>query len=61
MQVDPIKPMLKPPGTELLKLKHDVLLSTFAFNFNSRLYTQGIEMARVAVAEGEGGALTVCS
>jgi hypothetical protein len=53
--------MLKPPGTELLKLKHDVLLSTFAFNFNSRLYTQGIEMARVAVAEGEGGALTVCS
>ena len=34
VQVDPIKPNLKPPGTKLLKLKCDVLLSTSAFKFN---------------------------
>ena len=39
MQVDPIKPKLNPPGTKRLKLKCDVLLSTFAFKFNSRRYT----------------------
>ena len=36
MQVDPIRPMLKPPGTKHLKLKCDMLLSTFAFKFNLR-------------------------
>ena len=39
VQVDPIKPTLKPPGTKRLKLKCDVLLSTFAFKFNLRRYT----------------------
>ena len=34
-----MKPKLKPPGTKRLKLKHDVLLSTFAFKFNLRRYT----------------------
>ena len=38
MQVDPIKPMLKPPGTKRLKLEYDGLLSTFTFNFNLRRY-----------------------
>ena len=28
--------MLKPPGTKHLKLKCDILLSTFAFKFNVR-------------------------
>ena len=40
MQVDPIKPKLKPPGTKRLKLKCDVLLSTSAFKFNLRRYTK---------------------
>ena len=40
-----MKPMLKPPGTKHLKLKCDILLSTFAFKFNLRHYT---EVARVA-------------
>ena len=47
MQIDPIKPMLKPPGTKHLKLKCDILHSTFAFNFYLRRYSKG--------ARGEGG------
>jgi hypothetical protein len=39
VQVDPIKPMLKAPGTKRLKLEYDKLLSSFAFNFNLRRYT----------------------
>ena len=39
MQVDPIKPKLKPPGTKRLKLKCDILLSTSAFKFRLRRYT----------------------
>ena len=39
MQVDPIKPKLKPPGTERLKLDHEELLSNFGFKFNLRRYT----------------------
>ena len=39
MQVNPIKPMLKPPGTKHLKLKYDELLSSLAFKFNFRRYT----------------------
>ena len=38
VQVDPIKPTLKAPGTKRLKLKYDKLLSSFAFNFNLRRY-----------------------
>ena len=40
MQVDPIKPMLKPPGTKRLKLNCDEPLSSFAFTFNVRPYTK---------------------
>jgi len=43
VQVDPIKPNLKPnlkpPGNKRLKQKHDVLLSNFALKFNLRRYT----------------------
>jgi hypothetical protein len=46
VQVDPIEPKLKLPGTERLKLKCDILLSTSAFKFNMRRYT-------LAGAEGE--------
>ena len=38
VQVDPIKPTLKAPGTKRLKLKCDEPLSNFAFNFNLRRY-----------------------
>jgi hypothetical protein len=31
--------MLKPPGTKLLKVKCDILVSTSAFKFNLRRYT----------------------
>ena len=40
MQVDPMKPKLKPPGTKRLRLKCDILLSTSAFKFNLRRYTE---------------------
>jgi len=38
VQVDPIKPTLKPPETILLKLYYGTLLSIFAFKFNLRRY-----------------------
>jgi hypothetical protein len=38
VQVDPIKTMLKAPGTKRLKLKCDDVASSFAFNFNLRRY-----------------------
>jgi len=41
VQVDPIKPKLKPPGTKRLKLKCDIMLSTSAFKFELRLYSKG--------------------
>jgi hypothetical protein len=37
-QVDPMNPILKPPGTQHLKLKCDTPLSTSAFKFNLRGY-----------------------
>ena len=43
VQVDPMKPTLKPPGTKRLKLKCDVPLSSFAFKFNSRRVNQMAE------------------
>ena len=39
VQVDPIKPALKAPGTMRLELIYDGPLSNFAFNFNLRRYT----------------------
>jgi len=38
VQVDPIKPTLKAPGTKRLKLTCDVLLSTPTLKFNLRRY-----------------------
>jgi hypothetical protein len=39
VHVPPFKPTLKAPGTKRLKLRHDHLLSSFAFNSNLRRYT----------------------
>ena len=38
MQVDPINPTFKAPGTMRSKLEHGELLSRFAFKFNLRRY-----------------------
>ena len=48
VRVDPMKPKLKTPGTEPLKLKCDILLSTSAFKFNLRRYTTAVSMATAA-------------
>ena len=40
VQIDPVKPMLKAPGTKHLKLKFDKLLSSFDYKFNLRRYTE---------------------
>jgi len=40
VQVDPIKPTLKTPGTKRSKLKYDRPLSSFAFKFNLRRYNK---------------------
>ena len=55
MQVDPIKPMLKPPGNKQLKLKRDEPLSTSAFRFNVRRYSKGVRVAGMAAALGGTG------
>ena len=39
VQVDPIKPVLKAPGTMRLKLKYGKLLSSFAVKSNLRRYS----------------------
>jgi hypothetical protein len=49
VQVDPIKPKLKAPGTKRLKLNCHELLSTVAFNFNLHRYIMAAEM-RITVA-----------
>jgi len=45
VQLDPIKPELKPPGTKRLKVKCDMLLSNSAFKLNLRRYIMN-EMLR---------------
>jgi len=39
VHVQPMKPVLKAPGSMLLRLKYDGLLSNFAFKFNLRRYS----------------------
>jgi hypothetical protein len=41
VQVDPIEPTLKAPGTERLKLKYDEPPSNFALKFKLRRYNSG--------------------
>jgi hypothetical protein len=38
VQVDPIKPTLKAPGSKRLKLEREKMLSYYAFKFNLRRY-----------------------
>jgi hypothetical protein len=61
VQVDPIKPTLKAPGTKRLKLNYDELLSNFAFKFNLRRYDVGGAQVPAAAhdprAAAQGGLL----
>jgi len=54
VQVDPIKPTLKAPGTKRLTQKCDESLSNFAFNFNLRRYTSGNEPVFAFKAQNVG-------
>jgi hypothetical protein len=47
--VDPIKPSLKAPGTQRLKLQYDQMLSEFASKFNLRRYTKASETGPATV------------
>jgi hypothetical protein len=42
VQVEPIKPTLKAPGPQRLKLEFDGLLSNFAFKLNLRRYNPAV-------------------
>jgi hypothetical protein len=54
VQVDPITPKLKAPGSRRLNLKHEKLLSDFAFKFSLRRYTTAGDCAQArAVKEAE--------
>jgi len=55
VQVDPMKPMLKPPGIKQLKLKCDILLSTFAFKFNLRRHSKVLEYRSEKVEKIKSG------
>jgi hypothetical protein len=48
LQVDPMKPTLKPPGSQRGNLEHEKLLSNFAFNFNLCRYTKATPAAAAA-------------
>jgi len=55
VQVDPVKPTLKAPGTQRLKVECDETLSSFAFNFNLRRYNMEAIVARGKVPIVVGG------
>ena len=43
VQVEPMKTVLKAPGSKILKLREDEPLSNFAFNFYLRRYTGAVD------------------
>jgi len=56
VQVDPIKPVAKAPGTILLKQRCDGPLSNLAFKFNLRHHKLGAP-AGADVQQGGGGGM----
>jgi len=52
VQVDPMQPTLKPPGTKHLKLKCDEVVYFFAFNFKLCHYIEGAAQAGVSLDTG---------
>jgi len=59
VQVDPIKPTLKPPGTKHSRLKCDELLSSFGFKFNLRRYIKGCSRYELLGKRGESSVFHV--
>jgi hypothetical protein len=59
VQVDPIKPMLKAPGIEPLKLKCDKPLSNFTFKFNLRRYNEQAPDEYYVLPHSSGWAILV--
>ena len=58
MQVDPIKPTLKPPGSMHLNLRYDGTVSNFAFKLHPRRYMKELRTKRAEFTELEAGANT---
>jgi len=57
VQVDPVKPKLKAPGTKRLKLESDGLLSNFSLTFNLHCYIKGAAlMAQAHFRRSSAGA-----
>jgi hypothetical protein len=58
VQINPIKPTLKAPGTERLIPKYDTPLSRVAFKFNLRRFILEalLPLIAAAAAAAEGGA-----
>jgi hypothetical protein len=52
VQVEPIKPALKAPGTKRLTLNYDEVLSSSAFNFNLRRCNKDGSSTGVAAGPG---------
>ena len=52
VQLDPMEPKLKPPGTMRLKLNCDILLSTSSFKINLRRYTAATPATATSAAIG---------
>jgi hypothetical protein len=60
VQIDPIKPTLKAPGTERLKLKYDKPLSNVALKFiNLRRFTTVAAARARAAAEAAAAAASL--
>ena len=55
VQVVPMKPVLKAPGSMLLKLSYDELLSSFALNIDLRRYTTVMVTATAPPVTRQGG------
>ena len=60
VQVDPMKPTLKAPGSKRFEIKYDQLLSNFAFKFNLRRYTEydGVRPEWSSAVNRQGSCLT---
>ena len=58
MRVEPMKPMSKSSGIKCLNLKHDIVLSSIALNFNFRRYIV-VAMSVVAVLRASSSSSTV--
>jgi hypothetical protein len=61
VQIDPIKPTLKPPGTKRLKLKCDILLSSSAFKSNLHHYTMVDSLTSMDLTGAGRRSLTLCN